>query len=150
MRTLVAAFVVAAAIGALMATNGYLPRAAAKTFATDDRGFVGTPARCDGAQDPVAAGRTPLSLIAICRDARGRYEYRGMRLRDGAPLTLPATQLANGCFSASTPEITYTVSERKLLLTAGLRVVRDEAMLEFRDYTAPAVAAVTKASGKVG
>lgn len=151
MRTLVAAFVIACAVCALMATNGYLPSARAKPdFSTDSRGFVNTPARCDGPQTPVLAGRTALSLIAICRDKRGRYEYRGMRLRDGALLRLPATELSNGCFGASTKDITYTVSERKLLLTAGLRVVRDEVMLEVADFTEPEEAAVTKTSGKVG
>lgn len=151
MRTLVAALAIACAPCALMATNGYLPTAGAKPiFSTDSRGFVNTPARCDGPQTPVFAGRTPLSLIAICQDKRGGFEYRGMRVRDGALLRLPARQLSNGCFGASTKDITYTVSERKLLLTAGLRVVRDEVMLEVADFAVPEEAAVTKASGTVG
>ncbi|MCP9276743.1 hypothetical protein [Mycolicibacterium arenosum] len=153
LRTLLAAAAVGAALCTLMATNGYLPLAAAKpAFVVDGRGYVNTPARCDAAQTPVFAGRTPLSLIAICQDKRGGYEYRGMRLRDRALLKLPAEQLGNGCFGASTKDITYTVSERKLLLTAKLRVVRDEAMLEFTDFTAeaPAAAPVDKASGTVG
>lgn len=153
LRTLLAAAAIGGAVIALMATNGYLPVAAAKpAFAIDGRGYVNTPARCDARQTPVFAGRTPLSLIAICQGKNGGYEYRGMRLRDGALLKLPAGKLHNGCFGASTKDITYTVSERKLLLTAGLRVVRDEAMLEFKDFTAepPVEAPVDKASGSVG
>lgn len=153
LRTLLAAAAIGGALFALMATNGYLPMAAAKpAFVVDGRGYVNTPARCDAAQTPVFAGRTPLSLIAICQGKNGGYEYRGMRLRDGALLKLPAAKLGNGCFGASTPDITYTVSERKLLLTAKLRVVRDESMLESTDFTAetPVVAPVDKASGTVG
>jgi hypothetical protein len=151
-RTLLAAAAILGTVCALLATNGYLPMASAKpAFTIDARGFANTPARCDGPQAPVFAGRTPLSLIAICQGPRG-YEYRGMRLRDGAKLILPARQLGNGCFGASTEDITYTVSGRKLLLTAGLRVVRDETMLEFKDFAteAPAAAPVDKASGSVG
>jgi hypothetical protein len=150
-RTLLAALVIAGAVCALMATNGYLPRAGAQpVFTLDGRGYVNTPAHCDGPQTPVFAGRTSLSLVAICKDPAGTYQYRAMRIRDGAPQALPATQLGNGCFGASTPDITYTVSSRKLLLTAKLRVVRDEAMLDVKDFTVPDVAPVTKASGQVG
>jgi len=148
-RTMLAAAAIVGAACALMATNGYLPVASAKpAFSIDGRGFVNTPARCDGPQTPVLAGRTPLSLIAICQGDRGGYEYRGMRLRDGALLNLPAKKLGNGWFGANTPDITYTVSQNKLLLTAGARIVRDEAMLEFKDFTA--TAPLDKASGRVG
>jgi hypothetical protein len=82
-------------------------------------------------------GRTALSLVAICTDGHGRFEYRGIRLIDRAVLTLPAKPLANGCFGARTDAVNYTVSERKLLLTAGLRVLRDETMVEFKDYRIP-------------
>ena len=120
---------------------------------TDSKGYVNSPARCDGPQTAVLIGRTALSLIAICTDNRGHYEYRGMRLRDGALLKLPAAAMANGCFGARTEQVAYTVSEQKLLLTAGLRVIRDEPMLEFRDYrvpVAPAAATLSKASGSTG
>lgn len=149
-RTIVAALAAVIAVLAPMATNGYSPRADAKPPVLDGAGFVNSPARCDGGRSPVLAGRTALSLVVICRDSRGRYEYRGVRLRDGAPLELPATALGNGCFGASTKDITYTVSKRKLLLTAGLRVVRDEAMLEFRDFATSEEAPITKAAGQVG
>ncbi len=45
--------------------------------------------------------------------------------------------MANGCFGARTEAVDYTVSERKLLLTSGLRVMRDETMVQFRDYRVP-------------
>lgn len=142
----VAALVAGFALVAPLAMNGALPSAAAAP-PSDSHGYVNSPARCDGPQAAVLIGRTPLSLIAICSDNRGHFEYRGMRLRDGALLKLPAAAMANGCFGARTEQIAYTVSKKKLLLTAGLRVVRDEPMLEFRDYRTPEAAPVVKASG---
>lgn len=153
LRAALAALILAAAFCALLATNGALPSAGAKppVGATDSHGYVNSPARCDGPQTAVVVGRTSLSQIAICTDNRGHYEYRGVRLRDGALQRLPAKSMANGCFGARTEQIAYTVSKNKLLLTAGLRVVRDEVMLEFKDFrvpaVAPVVAEVSKASG---
>ena len=133
-----------------MATSGNLPSAAAQppTVPTDARGYLDTPARCAPGQNAVVVGRTALSLVAICGDGRGRYQYRGVRLTDRALLVLPATPLSNGCFGARSDAVYYTVSDRKLLLTAGVRVLRDEPMIESRDYRAPgpATAAVTKQS----
>ena len=86
-------------------------------------------------------GRTALSLVAICTDGRGHYEYRGVRLSDRAVLSLPARPMSNGCFGARSDAVDYTVSERKLLLTAGLRVLRDEPMTDFVDYRVPTVVA---------
>jgi len=128
-----------------MATGATLPSAAAKPLAdADAKGFVNSPARCDPQQTAVVIGRTKLSLIAICADGRGGYEYRGVRLSDQAMLRLPATTLANGCFGARTDAVFYTVSERKLLLTSGIRIIRDEAMVEFKDYRALTVAPVSQ------
>ena len=133
-----------------VATPGDLPSASAQppTVPTDDRGYLDTPARCAPGQNAVVVGRTALSLVAICGDGRGHYQYRGMRLADRALLVLPATPLSNGCFGARSGAVYFTVSARKLLLTTGVRVLRDEAMVESRDYRdpAPATAAVTKQS----
>ena len=138
-RGSVAALLLVSAVGASMAMSVNLPVAAAKppSLPTDSQGYLNSPARCGGNQTAVVVGRTPLSLVAICTDGRGHFEYRGIRLSDGAVLTLPAKSLANGCFGARTDAVNYTVSERKLLLTAGLRVLRDETMVEFKDYRIP-------------
>ncbi|BDX34010.1 hypothetical protein TUM20985_45570 [Mycobacterium antarcticum] len=124
------------ATGSAVATTGDLPNAAAAppTLLTDSRGFLDSPARCAPNQTAVAVGRTALSLVAICTDGHGHHEYRGIRLSDRAVLVLPAKSLANGCFGARTDVVYYTVSHRKLLLTAGLRVLRDETMVEYKDY----------------
>ena len=54
----------------------------------------------------------------------------------------------NGCFGVRNEDVSYTVSDKKLLLTSGLRIVRDEAMLQFEDLRAPEAAAVSKTSGR--
>ena len=151
-RSIVAALLVCGAISTALAISDDLPSAAAKppTVPTDSQGYVNSPARCDPRQTAVVVGRTPMSLIAICTDGRGRYEYRGMRLSDRAVLVLPAAQLTNGCFGVRGDNVYYTVSERKLLLTSGRRVLRDEVMLEFKDFREPAVVPVSNRSDGFG
>ncbi|WP_142271466.1 hypothetical protein [Mycobacterium sp. AT1] len=146
MRTVVAAVLAVGAAAVTTATGMALPGAAATppTVPTDSQGYVESPARCGPGQSAVVLGRTALSLVAICGDGRGHYEYRGIRLSDRAVLVLPARKMANGCFGASSDAVDYTVSERKLLLSTGLRVLRDETMTEFLDYRV--AAPVTKLS----
>jgi hypothetical protein len=148
-RTAIAAVIVGAAGFGSLATGTSLPSALAKPgdVPTDARGFVGSTARCDGPMKAAALGRTPLSLIAICSNPRGGFEYRGMRIRDRAPLRLPATELANGCFGVHGDGVDYTVSPNKLLLTAGMRIIRDETMLQFEDRRVPESAPISKTSG---
>jgi hypothetical protein len=147
----VAALLLASAIVTAIATAVILPVAAAKppSLPTDSQGYLNSPARCGGNQTAVVVGRTALSLVAICTDGSGHYEYRGIRLSDRAVLTLPAKSLANSCFGARTDAVDYTVSERKLLLTAGLRVLRDETMVEFKDYRIPTEATSEATRGVV-
>jgi hypothetical protein len=145
LHAMVAALILGGALCADVATGTTLPSADAQPLGdTDARGFVNSPARCDPQQTAVVIGRTKMSLIAICVDGGGRYEYRGVRLSDQAMQRLPARMLANGCFGARTEQVSYTVSERKLLLTSGIRIIRDEAMVEFKDYRTGAVAPVSQ------
>jgi hypothetical protein len=146
LRAMVAMMFFAGTISLATAMVDDLPTASAKpsTVPTDSQGYVNSPARCGPTQSAVVAGRTTLSLVAICADGRGGYEYHGMRLSDGAVLVLPAKALSGGCFGAHTDAIDYTVSERKLLLVAGLRIVRDETMVEFRDYRTSSAAPLTQ------
>lgn len=139
----VAAVLLAGAAAVAAAMGSTLPSASAAplTVPTDSKGYVDSPARCGPGQAAVVVGHTALSLVAICSDGHGRYEYRGIRLSDRAVLVLPARPMANGCFGARTDAVDYTVSERKLLLTSGLRVLRDETMVEFRDYRVPTAVA---------
>ena len=145
LHAMVAALIFGCVVCAVMATDTGLPSADAQPLGdTDARGFVNSPARCDPQQTAVVVGGTNRSLIAICVDGAGRYEYRGVRLSDQALQRLPARMMANGCFGARTEAVFYTVSDRKLLLTSGSRIIRDEAMVEFKDYRTTAVAPVSQ------
>ena len=55
-------------------------------FASDDKGFIDSSARCQGSQPALAIGRTRGSLVVICGEPAGRYEYLGVRLSDAAML----------------------------------------------------------------
>jgi len=147
----VAAFVVAGTFVLGAATATTLPSAAATppSVSADSRGRADPDAGCGPDQTAVVRGRTALSAVAICTDGRGHYEYRGVRLSDRAVLVLPARPMSNGCFGARSDAVDYTVSERKLLLTAGLRVLRDESMTEFADYRIPTVVAQQTANHQI-
>ncbi|KAA0098540.1 hypothetical protein CIW49_11400 [Mycolicibacterium sp. P1-18] len=151
MRKCVAALLVAGASALLIATVTTLPQAAATppSVSADSRGQVDPATRCGPDRTAVVSGRTALSLVSICTDGRGHYEYRGVRLSDQAVLVLPARPMSNGCFGARSDAVDYTVSQRKLLLTAGLRVLRDEPMAEFVDYRVPTVVAQQTASRQI-
>jgi hypothetical protein len=112
-------------------TAGAQPAAPAP-FPTDDRGFINSAARCDGAQTAVAAGRTNRSLIVICTDPSGSYQYRGVRIGDGAALTAPATTTGDGQFVARADNITYAVSPKELLVKSDDSVLRQEPMLAYQ------------------
>jgi hypothetical protein len=109
-------------------------------FATDDKGFVNSNARCDGAQTAAAIGRTAGSVVVICADANGHYEYLGVRLSDDAVLRTAAETTPARGFLARNASVTYTVSPTELLVTAGGSVIKQEPMVEYRgsDPTEPA------------
>src|SRR4051812_29859541 len=82
MRKCVAALLVAGASALLIATVTTLPQAAATppSVSADSRGQVDPATRCGPDRTAVVSGRTALSLVSICTDGRGHYEYRGVRL----------------------------------------------------------------------
>jgi hypothetical protein len=122
-----ATFVVA---GALSAVAGGLPTASAAP-ATDDSGFVDSTARCAPPSKAVAFGYTATSRVAICKDdASGQYQYRGVRVSDGAKLILAAKSTAGG-YVAENDGITYTVTASALVVMSGGQQVRNEPMVDF-------------------
>ncbi|MDT5110638.1 MAG: hypothetical protein QOE20_2528, partial [Mycobacterium sp.] len=72
---------VAAAAGSTLLAIGVPQVMAAPT--TDASGYVDSTARCASPDTPVAFGSTDSSRVAICKSSSGKYEYRGVRLRDG-------------------------------------------------------------------
>lgn len=100
-------------------------------FATDDKGFVNSTARCDGAKRAAAIGRTERSVVVICAGDDGRYEYLGVRLSDDAVMRALAETTPSHGFVAHNASVTYAVSATELLVTEGDSVIKQEPMIEF-------------------
>ncbi len=133
-------FLVCAAISTALVVGNLLSKAGAEpTLATDDRGFVKTAARCDPPTFAVAVGRTQQSLVAICNDGRGNYEYRGVRLKDNSALNLPATKTADGKFTVKNANFIYMFSAKELMIVQGWGwVLRKEPMVAYVQPRPPA------------
>jgi hypothetical protein len=101
-------------------------------FAVDTKGFLNSGARCDGTQTAVAVGRTAGSLVVICGDPSGRYDYRGVRLSDDAVLTATARSTPSRGFIAQHASVSYSVSPTELRITTGGVVIKHEPMLDYR------------------
>jgi hypothetical protein len=98
---------------------------------SDSQGYVDSTARCTPPNTVVAFGSTSSSRVAICKTSDGKFEYRGVRLRDGAKLIAPASQSGDGTFVAENEGITYFVTSKSLAVSAGSNVIREEAMVDF-------------------
>lgn len=105
---------------------------------TDARGFVDSDARCDTDQTAVAVGRTQRSLVVICAEAAGGYEYRGVRISDGVSLITSAEATGDGTFVARNDDAAYTVSPKDLVVTSGGKVIYRDTWVA---YEAPSFAA---------
>lgn len=113
--------------------------AAAVTAApsNDEQGFIDSSARCATPDVAVVVGSTDSSRVAICQASGGQYEYRGVRMRDGATLTLPASEAGDGGFVAENDGVVYTVTAKSLVISTGQQVLREEPMTYFRGPEAP-------------
>ena len=128
--TALGTFVVAGVLTSVM------PAASAAPPATDDRGFVDSTARCDPPSKAVAYGYTANSRVAICKDDQsGQYQYRGVRVSDGARLILDAKSTSRG-YVAENDGITYTVTSSALVVSSGSQQVRSEPMIDFHGAAA--------------
>jgi hypothetical protein len=97
---------------------------------TDDAGYLNSTARCDAPATAVLFGATADSRIAICRAADGTFEYRGVRISDGAKLIAPAEESTNG-YIAANDGIEYLVTAKSLVVSKGNDVLREEPMMDF-------------------
>lgn len=98
---------------------------------TDALGFVDSSARCAAPDTAVAFGSTATSRVAICESSSGKYEYRGVRISDGAKLVVPATASSDGGYVGESDGITYTVTSSSLVISQGSQVIRSEPMVYF-------------------
>jgi hypothetical protein len=117
-----------------------LPSATAAP-ATDGQGYVDSTARCTPPDTVVVFGSTESSRVAICRTPGSQYQYRGVRVRDGSKLILPASESGNGGFVADNDGVAYMVTASSLTVTANHRVIREEPMVDFHSPGAPAASA---------
>lgn len=107
------------------------PSATAAPPPNDERGFVDSTARCAAPSKAIGYGYTANSRVAICKDdATGQYQYRGVRVSDGARLIL-AARLTDGGYVAENDGITYTVTSTALTISSGSQQIRREPMVEF-------------------
>jgi hypothetical protein len=116
------------------------PSAAAGPNA-DSQGYVDSTARCSTPDTAVAFGSTDASRVAICKTKAGQYQYRGVRLRDGAKLIAPASQSSAGTYVATDDGFTYTVTSQSLTVSQGNQTVRQESMVDFHGLGAPSAPA---------
>jgi hypothetical protein len=117
----------AAAACSVLAIAALASATAAPT--ADDQGYVDSTARCASSSEAVVFGSTATSRVAICA-SDGEYEYRGVRLSDGAKLIVPAEKSTEG-YTAENDGITYWVTEDSLVVSAGREIIRDETMIDF-------------------
>lgn len=121
----------AIAVAALFAVG--IPSASAAP-ATDEQGFVDSWASCAAPNTAVAFGSTDTSRVAICKSSDGQYQYRGVRVRDGARLAIDAEPSGNNGFVAEGDGVSYTVTPSALLVSADEVVIRDE---PWQTYSGP-------------
>ena len=105
---------------------------------SDGQGYLDSTARCSSAAATIMFGSTDTSRIAICKTSDG-YEYRGVRVRDGAKLIVPAKQ-SGDAFVADNGGIEYMVSAKSVVVSEGNKVLREEPMVDFHGPKAAAPA----------
>lgn len=104
---------------------------------SDSQGYVDSTARCTKPDTAVIFGTTDTSRVAICKTAGGTYEYRGVRVSDGAKLIVTASQTSDGDFIAKNDGVTYTVTATSLTVSAGGSTIRTESWTDFNSPQSP-------------
>lgn len=112
---------------------------------TDDAGYVDSTARCEKPAAAVLFGSTADSRIAICKLADGTFQYRGVRISDGAKLIAPAEESTNG-YLAANDGIEYLVTAKSLVVSEGNEVLREDPMVDFHGPQSAASAQSTPTS----
>lgn len=98
---------------------------------SDGEGYVDSTARCSKPDTAVLFGTTQTSRIAICKTAAGAYEYRGVRVADGAKLIAAAKQTSDTTFVVDNDGVKYTITPTALSVTSGGNTFRTETWTDF-------------------
>ena len=136
---------VSAAAGFALVAIGVPLAIAAPTAAppSDGQGYVNSTARCTAPDTAVIFGATDTSRVAICKTAGGEYQYRGVRVSDGAKLIAGATQTAGNTFVVKYDGATYTVTPQALSVTINGDTFRTETWADYHGPQAPASGSTT-------
>ncbi|OFJ51653.1 hypothetical protein [Mycolicibacterium grossiae] len=145
LATAAGAALLAAAV-VTVSSHAAMPRAAAAPE-SDAQGYVDSTARCASPNTPALFGTTDTSRIAICQSSEGEYQYRGVRVRDGARLILSATRNADGAYLAENGPISYLVTAKSLVVSEDEKVVREEKWVDFHGSGAAGTGSSTPKSG---
>ena len=137
----------AAAVSAMVAIG--VPLALAVPTAappSDAQGYVDSTARCAKPDTAVLFGTTATSRVAICKIAGGEFEYRGVRVRDGAKLITAASQTSDGGYVIENDGVTYTITTSSLSVSMDGSTVRTESWTDFHNPQSPATSGTTKST----
>ena len=105
---------------------------------SDGEGYFNSTARCTAPETAVIFGATESSRVAICKTASGSYQYRGVRVSDGARLITTASQTSTNSFVANNDGVKYTVTPTALSVTANGDTFRTETWTDYHGPQAPA------------
>ena len=135
----------AAAVSAIVAIGVPLALAAPTAAPPSDaQGYVDSTARCAEPDTAVLFGTTTTSRVAICKTAGGEFEYRGVRVRDGAKLIAAASQTSDGGYVVKNDGVTYTITTTSLSVSMDGSTVRTESWTDFHNPQSPATSGTTK------
>ena len=115
---------------------------------SDTAGYLDSTARCTAPDAAVLFGTTKSSRIAICKTAAGAYEYRGVRVTDGAKLISAAEQTSPDTYVVNNDGVKYTVTPTALSVTANGNTFRTETWTDFHAPASPATAATGTPTSK--
>jgi hypothetical protein len=115
---------------------------------SDSQGYLDSTARCTKPDIAVVFGTTETSRVAICKTAGGEFEYRGVRVRDGARLIVAASRISDGVYVAKNDGVTYTVTSTALSVSANGDTFRTQSWTDFNSPQAPASTTSGSASAK--
>jgi hypothetical protein len=137
----------AAALIAVAAPLGGFTSSAAPTANPqfDGEGYVNSTARCSKPDTAVLFGTTRSSRVAICKLTDATYEYRGVRVSDGAKLIAAAKQTSDTTFVVDNDGVKYTITPTALSVTANGDTFRTETWTDF--HGAQAAASGASATG---
>jgi hypothetical protein len=115
---------------------------------SDTGGYLDSTAHCAAPDIAVLFGTTKTSRIAICKTAAGAYEYRGVRVSDGAKLVTAADQTSADTYVVSNDGVKYTVTPTALSVTSNGDTFRTETWTDFHSTQSPAGSTAGSATTK--